>query len=285
MTVHSCPSISVVINTHNEERRLPLALRSVQPWVDEVIVVDMESSDRTREIAEAAGARVLRHAAIGYVEPARYAGCAAARSDWVMIIDADELVPEPLSRSLRGIAAAGVVDAVRIGRRNYLLGKELRHSGWNPDRDRHLRFFRRGHVNLPTRIHEPIVATPGSRVLDLRIDEGTTLVHFNYADLADFFDRMNRYTTIEAAQDPVESRLPPYRAAGQAIREWAVRFIWHRGYKDGWRGFYLSCFMAMYRLAVHAKQSERRECGPRDEVEAHYLREAERVLSGYNRQS
>ncbi len=284
MTSTASPAVSVVINTRNEEQRLPFALRSVRAWATEVVVVDMESEDRTCEVARDAGAIVIAHPATGFVEPARAAGVAAARGEWILVLDADELVPEPLSRMLLATAVAGEADAVRVGRRNYLLGAEVRRTGWNPDRDRHLRFFRAGHAVLPGGLHEPIRARPGSRVLDLPVGDDTTIVHFNYVDVADFLDRLNRYTSIEAGQRVAEAPVPGWRAVREAAREWAVRYLWHRGWRDGWRGLYLSLFMAMYRLAVRAKQAERAECGPREQVARRYREEAERLLAEYGRE-
>jgi glycosyltransferase involved in cell wall biosynthesis len=89
----------VVINTLNEERRLPYALRSVQDWVDEIVVVDMHSDDKTVEIAEAFGARIFTHERVGYADPARAFAFARATGDWILILDADELVP----RASRGV--------------------------------------------------------------------------------------------------------------------------------------------------------------------------------------
>lgn len=280
MTTSRRPAISVVINTRNEEARLGFALRSVLGWTDEVVVVDMESDDRTREIAIEAGARVIAHAAVGFVEPARGAGVEAARGDWVLILDADEIVPPALGRRLREVAAGDRVDAVRIGRRNVLLGAEVRHSGWNPDRDRHLRFFRRGHVRLPAALHGTIRAAEGSRVLDLPTGKDTTLLHFNYVDLDDVLARMMRYASIEAAQGEAAGlSTSAARAWREAAREWAVRYLWHGGWRDGWRGVHLAWLMAAGRLLVHAKRAERRHAGSREEVERRYREQAERVLS------
>src|SRR5262245_29586580 len=99
------PGISVVINTRNEEKNLPHALRSVRPWVDEIIVVDMCSEDRTVEIARSFGAKTFPHEPLGYCEPARAFALGQATQPWVLILDADEMVPAPLSRALRSAAA------------------------------------------------------------------------------------------------------------------------------------------------------------------------------------
>ena len=129
-------SISVVIITLNEEANLPYALRSVRAWADEVIVVDMHSDDRTRQIAKEYGARVYLHDRVGYPEPAREFALAKTKGDWILILDADELIPARLARLLQSIAISDKADAVSIPRLNYLLGTPAVGMGWGPKQDR-----------------------------------------------------------------------------------------------------------------------------------------------------
>jgi glycosyltransferase involved in cell wall biosynthesis len=272
--------ISVVINTLNEERRLPYALRSVQGWVDEIVVVDMQSDDRTVEIAEASGARVFAHERLGYADPARAFAIAKATGDWILILDADELVPPRLARRLSNIAAADEADVVDLPRFNYLLGEPLAWTGWGPAQDHHQRFFRRGWVESTGDIHNFLRIREGARVLRLAPDRGLALVHFAYTDVSDFIERLNRYTTIEAVgRTAGRHRVRRARAIAATILEFTNRFLRHKGYRDGWRGFYLAGLMAFYRFAVYAKEQESTSIGTREDVEHLYEAEAERWLS------
>jgi glycosyltransferase involved in cell wall biosynthesis len=277
------PTISVVVNTLNEELRLPLALRSVRSWVDEIIVVDMHSDDGTVAVAREFGARVFEHERVGYADPARAFALEQATSEWILVLDADELVPHPLSLRLRRIAAANQCDVVSIPWRNYLLGAQLAHTGWGPHQDRHRRFFRRGSVNVRPDIHDYLHTAEHARVLDLPVEPGLAIIHFNYRDVTQFVEKLNRYTTVEAAAaagrgDP----RGPARALVQAAREFARRYLRRGGYRDGWRGFYLSALMAMYRLVVAAKMEELRRNGPAEAVDEAYREIAERVLAEYD---
>ena len=92
--------ISVVINTLNEEKNLAYTLRSVQSWASEIIVVDMHSTDKTVEIAKTHGAKVFYHEPTGFVEPAQEFAVAQASHAWILLLDADEVVPKPLSERL-----------------------------------------------------------------------------------------------------------------------------------------------------------------------------------------
>lgn len=276
------PRISVVINTLNEEARLPYALRSVRPWVDEIVVVDMRSDDRTVDVARSYGARVFDHERLGYADPARAFGIERSTGEWILILDADEVVPEPLSRALRAIARSGDADAVSIAWRNFLLGAPLAHTGWGPDQDRHVRFFRRGAITATPDLHDYLHLVSGARVDRLPAADGLCVAHFNYADISQFIQKLDRYTTIEAAATlSAGGRGGPRRAIVAAAREAVGRLTRRGGVRDGWRGLYLSLLMGVYRLVTIAKVDELRHNGPRLEVEARYRSEAERLVAGY----
>ncbi len=274
--------ISVVVVSLKATRVLAFALRSVASWAAEIVVVDMDSADDTIAIARAHGARVLTHPRAGCVEAARAFAVAAAREPWVLVLDADELVPLGLSRRLRAIAAADAADAVRIPRLNHLLGAPLPHTGWGPERDRQLRFFKPAAVAIPTRIHGPIAPRPGARVVELDVVPGEMLVHFNYTDVDDFVARLARYTTVEADQAHARGESGGAgRGLAAAAREWATRYLWHGGWRDGWRGTHLALLMAVYRVVVQAKLASRRRLGSGEDVRRAYDRDAERVLAAY----
>jgi glycosyltransferase involved in cell wall biosynthesis len=276
-------SISAVLIVRNEERNLPYALRSVLPWADEVLVVDMHSEDRTRELAETFGARVLLHEVTGFVEPARAFALERCQGTWVLLLDADGLVPAPLSRRLRAIADGDEADAVVIPRANFLLGRRLGHSGWGPHQDVQLRFFRRGTVRVTDRIHEKPAPTPGARVLKLPPTPEHSLVHFNYVDLAHFLEKLDRYTTIEADQAHARGEsLGLGTCVVRPVRRFLGKYVRQQGWRDGWRGFVLAVYQAFYEFAAGTKRIERRRVGSADEIDAGYRDEAERILRAYD---
>jgi glycosyltransferase involved in cell wall biosynthesis len=278
------PRISAVVNTLNEEKNLPYALRSVRPWVDEIIVVDMHSTDRTAEIAVKFGAKVYFHEPTNFVEPARASAISRATGAWILVLDADEIIPEPLSRELRKIARGKPdVDAVRIPRLNYLLGAPLQHTGWAPRQDRQLRFFRHGCIDATKTIHEPLRPRAAGRSLDLPYREGYAIVHFNYVDTSHFLEKMNVYTTVEAQQATERGEaVTLLRSVAAAAKHFGVRYFKLNGWRDGWRGFYLSLFMAFYHLVKYAKMYEVMAVGKREVVESYYRNEAERILRQYD---
>jgi glycosyltransferase involved in cell wall biosynthesis len=277
--VGSC--ISVVINTFNEERNLPFALRSVQPWVDEIVVVDMYSTDRTVEIAREFGARVHLHRGPGFNYAPRAFAVNQSSSEWVLVVDADELIPVALSRDLRRMADSGEADVALIPRTNYMLGAIIHHSGCGASQDAQVRFFRKGFVIGSSLAHHDFTPVEGARVKALPYRGDNAIVHFTYLDSQQFIERLNRYTNIEAKQAFERGeRITPLGALLKAAREFGARYIKGRGFQDGWRGFYISLFYTFYRVVAAAKVQELTALGGREQIEARYRQEAEEVLKG-----
>jgi glycosyltransferase involved in cell wall biosynthesis len=275
------PPISVAINTLNEEKNLAYALRSVRSWAQEIVVVDMYSDDDTVAIARQFGAKVHEHERLGFADPARAFAIAQTTAEWILILDADELVPAALGNKLMSLAESGECDVVSIPRLNYLLGAPLHHTGWGIDSDYQTRFFRRGSLVATATIHDFLKPVPGARIHRLPAEEKFAIVHFNYLDVNHFLEKLNRYTTIEAEQSTGKANGSPLAGLWQATSEFYRRFVAYQGYRDGWRGFYLSAFMAFYRLSAAAKLAERRSgFGPGVAAKL-YAETAERLLAEY----
>jgi (heptosyl)LPS beta-1,4-glucosyltransferase len=274
--------VSVVINTYNEEHNLPYALRSVQPWADEVIVVDMHSSDKTVEIAKQYGAKVFYHPQMGFVEPARTFAISQASHSWVLLLDADEVVPKDLSERLLDIARHDQADVVFIPYCNYFLGDYLRGTFVRLGHDLHARFFKPRQVLFKPRIHQYVDPVAGARRLVLPQRESLAIHHFSYLSLSHFAQKIDRYTTVEA-QQALERGEKPYtwRAFGDAISEFLSQYIKHQGFLAGWRGFYYSALMSYYYIAKWGKLKSLYEVGDETQVRQRYDDIAESLLKQY----
>lgn len=276
------PPISVVINTLNEERNLPFALRSVRSWADEIVVCDMHSDDKTVEIARAHGAMVCFHERMGFADPARAFAIGQTRHEWVFVLDADELVPRQLAQALPGLITGGTADVFRVPRLNYLLGAPLQHLGWGPDQDAQLRLFKKSAVSITPDIHHFFHVKQGARERRLRSADVGAIVHFNYIDLTHFIEKLNRYASIEARQAFARGERASFRKALVAsAREWLSRYFKNGGHREGWRGLYLTAMMSMYRFAIHGKLTELETGNSEAEVRRRYQAEAERYLAEY----
>ena len=276
------PHISAVINTLNEEQYLPYALRSLRAWVDEIVVVDMYSDDRTVEIARDFGAKVYLHPKVGFVEPARAFAVAQATGGWIIVLDADEMVPRRLSNALIEVARDDRADVVVIARLNYMLGAPMMHTRCGPLQDYILRFFKPGFLHLTEEIHRGAHPSKNSRVLRLPYEPGRAIVHFTNIDFSDILDKINRYTTVEANQTPKPKKRPSALSAiEQATRTFFQFYVKGKGYRDGWRGLCVSLANVFYSFLIYAKLAEVYANGSREAVRSIYLKEAEGIITEY----
>jgi glycosyltransferase involved in cell wall biosynthesis len=276
-------SISVIINTLNEEKNIKNCLESVK-WADEIVLVDMYSEDRTVEIAKKYTDRILYHEKVGYVEPARIFALENATNQWVLIIDADELVPKKLKERIVRIVENDLADVVNVPHNNYFFGEKMNGTGWGPLQDKHYRVFNKDFVALENEIHSHFGIKDSARIYEIdNPDEG--FIHFNYIDFEHFVDKMNNYTSIEAKNLYHEDKDIKFRSLlKQLYNEFKSRYYNGGGRKEGFRGFSLSLLMVMYKLLIYSKLKLMREFNseePRIQVFEKYNKIAEEVIKEY----
>ncbi len=242
--------ISAVINTLNEEKKISRCLASLKGFVNEIVVVDMMSSDRTVDIAKKFGAKVFKHKRIGYVEPARNFAISKAKYDWVVILDADEELSDGLKKYIKNEIKNPQADYYRIPRKNIIFGKWMKHSGWWPDYN--IRFFKKGFVSWNEVIHS-IPMTTG-RGLDVPSSQENSIKHRHYSSVEEYITRMNKYTTIQAKN--LNKKGIEFRWRDVLIRpasEFLRRYFAEEGYKDGLHGLTLSLLQVLSELVVYTK--------------------------------
>jgi glycosyltransferase involved in cell wall biosynthesis len=244
------PRLSVVVVTRNEEERLRACLESVA-WADEIVVVDAESDDKTVTIAREFTDHVVVRPWPGYAAQKNVA-LDLATGDWVLSLDADEIVSVELAADIGAVLAAnGPADGYAVPRRNVFWGRWVRHGGLYPDWQ--LRLFRRGRGRFAARAVHESVSVEG-RVERL----AGHLEHRSYRDVADFLARADRYATLAADEAVAQGRRAGVaalvlRPLGRFLGMYVVR----RGFLDGWRGFLLATLYAYYVLIRSAKIWER----------------------------
>lgn len=246
--------ISVVINTYNEEKNIERCLKSVADFGDEIIVVDMHSADQTVEIAKKYGAKVYFYEYACYVEPARNFALSKATGDFILLIDADEGIPDPLKIKLKEVAKEGKTDFVEIPRKNIIFNKWIKHSRWWPDFL--VRFFRKGKVKFSDKIHIPPV-TEGEK-LKLEEKEDYALVHHNFQTISQFVERLNRYSDIQSEE--IDEQGYQFKIEDLIIKpgnEFFSRYFQGEGYKDEIRGFALSVLQGFSEFIVYLKVWEK----------------------------
>ena len=255
--------ISVVINTWNEEKNIKRCLGSVKDFADEIVVVDMESEDKTVKIAKKFGAKIFFHKPTFYVEPARNFALSKTSGSWVLVIDADEELPKSLAKRLKKIVKENEVDYVKIPRKNIIFGQWIKHSRWWPDYN--VRFFKKGKVKWSEKIHASPEAKGKEKKLEAK--EINVLIHYNYQSISQYLERLNRYACIQAENLIAGGyRFKWSDLIRKPSDEFLSRFFAGRGYKDGLHGLVLAILQAFSEFILYLKIWEEEGFAPENKI-------------------
>lgn len=224
-------NISVIIHTKNSDKTIEKALKSVS-WANDIVIMDMNSTDKTLEIAKKYHARVFNTPVLTYADPVRNLAISKAKYSWVFVLDADEEATPSLSKLLIEKSKQQEISGYYIPRKNMIFGQWAK-TGWWPDYI--LRFFTKETANWPKEIHSQ--PTTSGRSEYLPPDERYAIVHNHYEDVSQFVDRMNRYTSIEADQ---RKYLHDSSFLEMGSDEFMRRFFSWKGYEQGTYGLALS---------------------------------------------
>ena len=241
------PKISAVIITKNEERNIGRCLDSLKGIVDEILVVDSFSEDRTREISEKAGAKFVEQQWMGYSATKNWAND-QAEGPYILSLDADEALSSELRNSIEKVKGSmnGVYEFNRLT--NYC-GKWIRHSGWYPDRK--VRLFPKGKARWEGEyVHETLKTDADQPKTHLTGD----LYHYSYYQIREHIARANKYSDL-AAQKIVDAgkggllfkcMVNPY------FRFWK-HYLLKGGFLDGFYGFVISVIASFEVFLKYAK--------------------------------
>ncbi len=278
-------TISVVIITFNEEANIGRTLKSVMPLVrdgnGEIIIVDSGSTDRTVEIARSFGAKVFVEAWKGYAAQ-KNSAIEKATGDWVLSLDADESLESDLAEeiypAMRGRAGIddlnemdsfnsveAVMDAEEsagsalntalsgywIPRKNFFLGRWMKHGGFWPDPK--LRLFRRDYGRFKERaVHETVKVEGPTAKLKY------ALIHHSYPALTDYIDHMNRYSSLgaEMAGAKGHRRFSVFNIVVRPVATFIYNYFFRLGFLDGYEGLLFHLYHAAYVSWKYAKAWE-----------------------------
>ena len=229
-------SISAAVITLNEEANIERCLRGLS-FADEIVVVDSLSTDRTVEIAREFTDKVISREFTGFSDQ-KSAAMELAGSEWVLFIDADEVVGDKLGAEIRKAVQSEGFDGYWIPRATYFLGKRIRHCGWYPDYQ--LRLARKSKARYPERlVHETLeVQGPCGRLKN-------DLIHYSYKSMDDYARKMVSYARAAARQKTLEGR--KFSLADLALNPgltFLKMYVVKRGFLDGLHGFVLSVLTA-----------------------------------------
>lgn len=241
-------TLSVVLATFNEEENLNKCLSSIKDFADEIVIVDGSSKDKTLEIAEKfkAKIRVTSNKPIFHIN--KQMAIDMATSDWILQLDADEVVSESLSKEiLDTIQKKTDINGYWIPRKNWFLGRFLMKGGQYPDYT--LRLYKKGKGKLPQKdVHEQAVVEGKTGYLK------EALLHYPYKNFNEYFKKWERYTGFIAGQIKAEQNKKNivgkifYALVYLIIKpsHWfLITYVRHKGFLDLWSGFVFSFFSAL----------------------------------------
>jgi glycosyltransferase involved in cell wall biosynthesis len=226
--------ISAYILAYNEAEKIADAVSSVL-WADEIIVADSGSTDRTAEIAQALGARVIQIPFHGFGD-LRNRAIAQCSHDWIFSLDADErCTPEVRDEVLSILASGPQHDAYLVPRRNYMMGRWIKGSGWYPNFRQPQLFCKDAMRYDNDPVHEGYELLTAGPLGQLQ----NAIWQFPFRNLEEVIRKMNRYSSL-GAQKLASKRVSMGSALGHGIWAFIKHYLFKRGYRDGWAGFVIA---------------------------------------------
>jgi glycosyltransferase involved in cell wall biosynthesis len=232
--------LSAVVMTYNEERKIERCLRSIT-WADEIVVIDSYSTDRTIEICRRFTDNIYQHPWPRDYAQQRNIGNRHTTHDWVLSLDADEVMTENLRKEIFDLLSGNPdADSYGIPRLEYFAGKWITAGGWVPQYKFYLNRKSTGEWVSP--IHERFVTRGEKGFLK------NPILHDGMGTFETLLDKFNHYNSIEVAgelkSDPAK-RFSLIKAILKPLERFFARFILKRGYKDGIHGFYIAAVIAI----------------------------------------
>jgi glycosyltransferase involved in cell wall biosynthesis len=267
--------ISACIVCRNEADKLGPCLESLR-WVDEIVLLDLESDDGSAQVAERAGARVVEHPPVPIVEAVRNVVADAAAGEWILALDPDERVSPGLAAELRRVSARPDIDAVVVPRMNYDFGYPA--SSPLQRYEPQLRMYRRARVRWPT-FPNALPEVPEDRVLRLEPRDDLTLAHDRNRSIPEAIERVRRYAPAQAQAMIDAGQVFTARRMLLTLGEKLYRhFVLARALRDGVPGLMRAGLLVAFHLYVWAafwQKSGARRTPPDDRL----LRAVDRALA------
>lgn len=226
--------ISVYIIAYNEAEKVRATIESV-PWADEVIVVDSWSTDKTAEIAQSLGARVVQVTFNGFGD-LRNKAIEACSHPWIFSLDADERCTPQVAQEIQAITQdPQSLDVYYVPRRNFFMGRWIRHSGWYPNY-RQPQLFRKGAMSYDLKpVHEGYVLHSAKEIGHLQ----NAIWQFPFKNMAEVMHKANRYSSL-GAEKIQHKKITMGSALLHATWAFWKHYLFKRGFLDGWAGFVIA---------------------------------------------
>jgi glycosyltransferase involved in cell wall biosynthesis len=247
--------VSVYIIAFNEAEKVRATIKSAR-WADEIVVVDSWSTDGTPEIATAMGARVVQVKFTGFGDLRNHAA-AACTHDWIFSLDADERCTAEVAAEIRAITSnPESADAYWTPRRNFFMGKWIKHSGWYPNY-RQPQLFRKGKMGYDQKpVHEGYQLNSNKPIGHMQ----NAIWQFPFKNMAEVMHKANRYSSL-GAEKIKHKKITMGSALAHGLWSFVKHYVFKLGFLDGWAGFVIALgnFEGTYYRYVKALELQKGE--------------------------
>ena len=243
------PKISAVVITFNEEKNIERCIKSLTGVVDEIVVVDSFSTDKTREICDKYNVTFVDQKWLGYSD-SKNVGNEAANHDWILSIDADEALDDDLRTSVLGLKKKDLSekDIFYFNRITNFCGKWIKHGGWYPEWK--MRIWNRRSGKWEGDVHEEVEFNCDVKITKL----SGNLLHYSYYTVSDNVQVIDKYTDIGAKRLFDKGKKSSIcKSFTHGLAKFLKMYFLKRGFLDGRYGFIVAVNGAFYAYLKYAK--------------------------------
>lgn len=241
--------LTIIILTKNEEKNIVSVINNVKGLADEILIVDSGSTDKTVELAQEAGAKVIYRAWDNDFAAQRNFAIDNVQTDWLLFLDADERIDDLLAEQIKKAVADKTIRQYSMLRRIHAFGFEYKHGIFKPDEV--IRLFPAKKVHYENKVHErPVCDLPKEKL-------NGYIEHYTYDNWQGWWDKAGHYTTIWA-EDAYNhgKRTSVGSAFFHAFYGFLRAYIIQLGFLDGWSGLYSSLQHFIYTMMKYLKLYE-----------------------------
>lgn len=233
-------TLSAVILTYNAETQIENCLKSIQGWAQEIIIVDGKSSDKTIDICKKYTNKIYERPFRGSFSEDRNFGADQAMGDWIIQLDADEIVPFSFQKKFETIRNIPSYSAYKTRRKNFFLGHPLDQGPWY--HYIHILYLK-NKARFYGLVHERLEVEGEIGTLEAEIE------HYPFSSIHQFIQRQNRYTTLSSEEMFKTQGILPWKKMRRHLYYKPIKMFWKlfivkKGYRDGFHGFIFSVLYA-----------------------------------------
>lgn len=270
--------VSLIVHTKDEERNIKDCILSAMDLIDEVIVIDMSSQDKTAELAKSLGAKVISIPDRGFVDDYRNWGFTKTKLPWIISYDADERLTKNQVKIFKKVVKEDIYDVIVAPRKNIRFDKWIKHGGFWPDAQPII--WKKGFLSWPKNIKQAhILPIIKGRILRLEAKEENAFVHYNCENLKHFLSKFIVYATAEQNGEFFNQKNITFQhLVNYCEGEFRYRYLDEKGYLDGMRGFVFAKFREFYKFVEFVNWWEKEgypEIFKQDDILANILQRRE----------